>query len=408
MVRGEGLYLIDAEGRRYLDAVSSWWACNLGHSHPRLVQAITRQAAELQHSILGNLTHPRALELAEQLAQRCGGRRRVFFSSDGASAVEAALKIAVQSWHNRGRPEKSGLVSLENGYHGDTLGAVSVGYLPGFHKPFQALLFPVHRVPAPFCARCPWQSQADSCALACLKPMRDVFETEADHLAAIILEPLCQGAAGMRIYQPDYLRGVAELCRKHDILLILDEVAMGFGRTGRMFAYAHAGIDPDILCLGKGLSGGYLPLSATVVKEMIYDTFADQPVDHTFYHGHTFAGNPIAAAAALAMLKVYDEEEIVAQAEQRGRRLEREMQRVQGLPGVSALRGLGMIAAFDLYEHGGRTGAARAQAVRDRLLAQGILIRPLGQVVYLMPPLITPDDVLAQLAHELCQAVQNV
>ena len=406
---GAGVYLTDTDGHRYLDAISSWWACNLGHSHPRLVKAIQRQAAELQHSILGNMSHPRAIELAAEITALFGAEsRRVFFAGDGASAVEAALKIAVQYWHNTGHPERCRIVSLDHAYHGDTLGAVSVGYQAGFHQAFRPLMFPVLRAEAPFCAGCRRQLTPDTCHLECFASMEAILTQQADTVAAVIIEPLCQGAAGMRLYAPAYLAKLAELCRRYDILLIADEIAVGFGRTGKMFACEHAGIQPDIVCLGKGLSGGYLPISATVVKPEIFETFRDQSGDHTFYHGHTFAGNPIAAAVALEMLTVYREADIVSKAEQMGHILGREMERFKQLPGVKRVRGLGMIAALDLEDEQGQPSVIRAQAVRERLLAWGVLIRPLGAVVYLMPPLIIGEDVLIKLVDDVYRAIQEV
>jgi len=408
IVRGEGVSLIDTDGNRYLDAISSWWACNLGHTHPRLVQAIQCQASQLQHSILGNMSHPRAIELAAAITALFGGEAtRVFFAGDGASAVEAALKIAVQYWYNLGRPERHRFVSLENSYHGDTLGAVSVGYLDGFHQPVQPLLFPAYRAEAPFCAGCRWNLTPPTCRIECFASMESILTRHADEIAAVIVEPLCQGAAGMRMYAPAYLAKLAELCHRYQVLLIVDEIAMGFGRTGRMFAFEHAGIRPDIVCLGKGLSGGYQPISATVVKASIYKTFHDQPEDHTFYHGHTFAGNPIAAAVALEVLSIYREEGIVARTERMGAVLAREMERFKDLPGVKRVRRLGMIAALELDDGTNRPSPGRAQAVCHHLLAQGILVRPLGSVLYLMPPLIIGKEVLVKLVADVYRAIQD-
>ncbi len=402
---GAGAFLMDSDGRHYLDAISSWWACNLGHGHPRLIKAIQRQAAELQQSMLGDMTHPRAIELAARLADLCGAQgRRVFFASDGASAVEAALKIAVQYWYNRGQPQRQRFLSLEGAYHGDTLGAVAVGYQPGFHQPFRQLLFPVHRVPAPFCAACQWQP---TCQHQCLAALERMLSQHAPEIAAMIVEPLCQCAAGMRIYRPDCLGQLAALCRRHGVLLIADEVAVGWGRTGSLLAFMQAGIEPDIICLGKGLSGGYLPLSATVVQQELFESFTDQPADHTFYHGHTFAGNPLAAAAALEMLRIYDDERIVARAWRLGEIIARAWPPLAELPGVSRVRHLGMIAALDLVAAHGQSAAQRAAALRDCLLKRGILIRPLGEVVYLMPPLIIDEQALRVLIAELAQAISE-
>ncbi|MBU0679133.1 MAG: adenosylmethionine--8-amino-7-oxononanoate transaminase, partial [Verrucomicrobia bacterium] len=340
MVRGEGIYLFDAEGNRYVDAIASWWACALGHGHPRIVEAIRRQAGELQHSILANLSHPRAVELAGRLAALMPTPdRHVLFASDGASAVEAALKIALQFRCNAGQPERRRFAYLEEAYHGDTLGAVSVGYLEGFHKPFESVLFPAFEVPVP---HAPAQEEE------CFQKTAKVFEQHRQELTALIVEPLCQGAAGMKMYSPAYLRRLADLCRQANVLLIADEIAMGFGRTGKMFAFEHAGIDPDIVCVGKALSAGYLPISATIVKDEIYGTFADSPADHSFYHGHTFCGNPIAAAAALEALRLYNEERLCEKAAAISEIFRTRLEALKGRPGVRDIRILGAIAAVEL------------------------------------------------------------
>ncbi len=406
ITRGEGVYLFDSAGRRYLDAISSWWACNLGHSHPRLVNAIVRQAGELQHSILGNLTHPRAAELAYKLAGLFPGRAtRTLFASDGASAVEAALRVAVQYWHNKGENGRFRFAALDDAYHGDTIGAMAVGYLPAFHTAYRPLLFPVYKVKTPDCSACAAGKARDACDLRCFSSMERTIRDHAKKLAAVIVEPLCQGAAGMKMYPAEYLRRLGELCRENRILLIDDEIAMGFGRTGRMFAFEHAGIDPDIVCLGKSLSGGYLPISAAVVKEEIFETFADEPEDHTFYHGHTFAGNPIAAAAAIECLNVYRDEEIVDKARRSGEFMAAQFKAFKGIPGVANVRSLGMIAAFDLTDREGSTGADRARSICRKALKKGVMIRPLGATIYLMPPLIADDVVLAETVNVLLEMV---
>ncbi|MFV1966996.1 MAG: adenosylmethionine--8-amino-7-oxononanoate transaminase [Pirellulaceae bacterium] len=398
--RGEGVYLYDTDGHRYVDAISSWWTCNLGHSHPRLVEAIRRQAGQLQHSILGNLSHPLAAELAAELTSLFpDDRRRVLFASDGACAVEASLRVAIQYWHNIGQPQRRRFVALQGGYHGDTWGAMSLGYVSAFHTACKHLTLPVLRADAPCCAGCAWGQTPDSCALECLENMRSLVEQHGHEIAAVIVEPLCQGAAGMRLYSAAYLRQLRPLCDQHGILLIADEIAMGMGRTGRMFAFEHAEIDPDIVCLGKGLTGGYLPMSATVVKQYIHETFADTPEDHTFYHGHTFAGNPLAAAAARECLHVYREEGIVQRAAQMGEILKEEMQIFRDTPATANLRCQGMIAAIDLDD------VTRCHHVRQALLRKGILLRPLGNVIYLMLPLTTPEHVLRETVATLHQAI---
>ncbi len=408
IVRGEGAFLFDTAGKRYVDAISSWWACNLGHSHPRLVRAIVRQAGELQHSILGNLTHPRAAELAYRLAGTLPDRRRrTLFASDGASAVEAALRVSVQYWRNRGENGRFRFAALEDAYHGDTIGAMAVGYLPAFHAAYRPLLFPVYKVKTPDCSVCPDDESGGSCGVRCFSSMELTVKERAGELAAVIVEPLCLGAAGMKMYPAEYLRRLSQLCRENRVLLIVDEIAMGFGRTGAMFAFEHAGIDPDIVCLGKGLSGGYLPISAAVVKEEIFETFADEPEDHTFYHGHTFAGNPIAAAAAIECLNIYQEENIVEKARRSGEVLASHFRTFKEVPGVTGVRCLGMIAAFDLTEKEGITGEDRARNICRAALQKGILIRPLGAAIYLMPPLIASDEVLAETTADLLKIIRS-
>lgn len=406
IVRGEGLYLVDEAGRRYLDAVASWWAVSLGHGHPRLIEALVRQAGELQHSILGNLSHPGAAALAAQLSERCGGRRHVLFAGDGASAVEAALKIAIQFAYNEGRPECHEIVSLKEGYHGDTLGALSVGYLESFHRPFAAFRFPVHQAEAPCCGTCATGESPDTCALTCLESFRRVLEERRARVAAVIVEPLCQGAAGMRMYSPRCLAEMARLTQEAGALLIVDEIAMGFGRTGTMWAHSQAKIDPDIVCLGKALTGGYLPMSATVVRDTIYRTFADAPVDHTLYHGHTFTGNPLCAAVALEALAIYDEAQIPAQVHARAPELAAVLAPLRSLSPVRDVRCLGLIGAVEFKDTDGQ-GTLRARRVREALLARQILVRPLGPVVYLMPPLVIDRGTLHALAAALAAAVRE-
>lgn len=407
IVRGDGPYLFDSDGRRYLDAISSWWACNLGHNHPRLVDAMTRQARELQHSILGNLSHPRAIELASMLSGLFPDERRVMFASDGSCSVEAALKIALQYWWNVGQPRKHKFVALDFAYHGDTLGAVSVGYLPHFHQAFKPVLFPVFQAPSPCCGTCAFHEAAEQCLEECFDTMRLIVREHEQELAAVIVEPLCQCSGGMRIHPPDYLRKLARLCAEHDVLLIADEIAVGYGRTGTMFAAQQADVWADIVCLGKGMSGGYLPISAAVVKAPIYETFKDTPEDRTLYHGHTFTGNPIASALAVEVLRVYEDEQIVARAAGLGRALAAELAPLGRIAGVRNVRSLGVIGVVELEDDAEGSGTRRAVRVRDRLRAEGILLRPLGPVIYVMPPLITPEPVLRELVAAVGAAIRS-
>lgn len=390
ITRGEGIYLFDADGKRYVDAIASWWACSLGHSHPRIIAAIRKQTETLQHSILGNLSHPPAIELAKRLAHLMPDpKRHVLFSSDGASAVEAALKIALQYAHNIGKPKRTRFVSIEEAYHGDTLGAVGVGYLEAFHRPLKPALATAIRYPLP--------GPDDDPA-----PLLDAHR---DEIAAVIVEPLCLGAAGMKMYPAAWLRRLWEACRAREIPLIIDEIAMGFGRTGRMFAFEHAGIDPDMVCVGKGVTSGYLPLSAVIARDDIYRTFSDTPADHTFYHGHTWSGNPVAAAAAVETLSIYDEERIVDQAERAGVLLKDLMQPITTLPHVREVRCLGLIAAVELEMDDATP--TRPRRVQHRMRDAGYLLRPLGPVVYLMPPLVIPQNALRDMVAALTDSIRT-
>ena len=409
IVRGKGPWLYDQAGTKFFDAISSWWCVNLGHGHPRLVRAIRQQAGRLQHSILGGLSHPAALTLAGMIADLFpDSDRRVLFASDGSCAVEAALKIAVQYWHNRGMSGKKRILALRDAYHGDTTGAVSAGFIPAFHKPFKPLCFPCLRAEAPCCHPCRHGKEPGTCSLPCMNSMRRVIKAQGRRLAAVIVEPLCLGSAGMRVYSPRYLAALSALCRRENVLLIVDEIAMGMGRTGRMFAFEHAGIDPDIVCLGKGLSAGYLPISATVVKKAIYDTFTDRPIDRTLYHGHTFTGNPIAAALAVETLNVYRDEQVVEAAAANGAFMRGELEPLASLPHVRAVRCLGMLGAVEFRNlRNGPAGSEQAQQVKAALFERHILIRPLGPVVYLMPPLITSRRDLARLCRQFAAAVRH-
>ena len=421
IVKAEGPFLYDISGKRYFDAISSWWCCNIGHSHPLVVQAIKSACEVLQHSILGNLTHVSAIELAERLVQLFPGKdKKVLFASDGASAVEAALKIAVQYFWNLGRPEKVRFVALKGAYHGDTLGGISVGFMEDFHRPFKDLVFPCYFAEAPSCTRCRYGQKPQRCALPCLESMAGILEKEGERVAGVIVEPLCQGASGMRIYTPRYLSELASLCNRYEVLLIVDEIATGFGRTGSMFAFEKAGIDPPLVCLGKGLTGGYLPLSATVVANFVYETFTDGaseslsdpsavlegkkpgPKDCTFYHGHTFSGNPIATSAALATLNVFEEEKLLQQAEEKGLYMAELFEEFRAHRYVVDVRCLGMIAAIETL-----LDPKSMEKIRRRLVELGYLFRPLGNVIYLMPPLTTPKELIREAAQALLHVLSD-
>ena len=395
IVRGEGIHLIDAKGRRYVDAISSWWCAALGHGHPAIVSAIQQQAAQLQHSILGNLAHPGAAELAAKLAALMPTPdRHVLFASDGASAVEQALKIAVQYQHNIGQTRRTRFACLDGAYHGDTLGAMGVGYQEEWHRPFRRLLAEAVMMPFP-------EEEANFR----FQIAEEILEPHAEELAEVIVEPLCLGAAGMEMYPAAWLADLAAWCKAHGVLLIVDEIAMGFGRTGRMFAFDHAGIDPDLVCVGKALTAGALPLSATIARNSVYRTFDDA---HTLQHGHTFCGNPIACAAALAALAVYENIDVARRARELGEILREELTQLAGHPRVKALRFLGAIGVVELHPEEGARQPSLPHRIRLHLQAQGVLLRPLGNVLYLLPPLIATPAEVRHLSAHLRQAICTI
>jgi adenosylmethionine-8-amino-7-oxononanoate aminotransferase len=389
--RAHGVVLVDVEGRELLDGISSWWCVNLGHSHPHVVAAIQRQAGLLQHSILGGMSHPNAIRLAERLtAVAPEGLTRAYFCGDGASATEAAMRMAMQYWYNLGRPEKTRMASLAEGYHGDTQGAVGVGFVDAFHRPLAGVVRRSLQADSPHCFNCPASARCD---LRCFESMEALVREHHQTLAAVILEPVCQGAAGMRIYPKEYLQRLRALCDRYEVLLIADEIAVGFGRTGRWFACEYAGIEPDLMCVGKGLTAGYLPMSAVLAREPLFDAFRDTPErDRTFYHGHTYCGNPVASAAALAAMDVYQEEDVIARAAAPAKLMAEAFERFGSRPGVAATRTLGMMSS--LRVEGGADAARRVAAEAVRC---GLFIRPLGDILYLWPPLVISSETMQEM-----------
>ena len=399
IVSGEGEFLLDTEGRRYIDGISSLWCTVHGHRHPRLDAAVRTQLDRVAHSTMLGLSHPGAEELARRLVAIApgaadgepGALTRVFYSDSGSTAVEVALKMAFQYWQQgpEGRPGRTMFVRLENAYHGDTVGSVSVGGIDLFHSVYGPLLFEALEVPA-----------GDAAALD------RVLAGAADEVAAVVVEPLVQGAAGMLLQPPGYLRAVKELCDSHDVFLICDEVATGFGRTGTMFACEQEEVVPDFLCLAKGLSGGYLPLAATLTTDRVYDAFLGAFEEfRTFFHGHTYTGNPLACAAALATLEVFEEEQTLARLEPKIELLDQLLaDLVAPLDHVAAVRRCGFMCGIELAADPRRgTGYDPAlrmgQEVTLQARARGAIVRPLGDVVVLMPPLSIAPDVLEELVE---------
>jgi adenosylmethionine-8-amino-7-oxononanoate aminotransferase len=415
--RGERVYLYDVEGRRYLDGVSSLW-CNIhGHRHPALDAALKAQIDQVAHSTLLGVSHPPAIELARKLIE-CApeGLTRVFFSDDGATAVEVALKMAFQYWRQKADPEPSRtlFVCLTDAYHGDTLGDVSVGGVERFHAMFAPLLFPVLRAPAPHCYRCPLGLTRPDCAIACLGAVEQLLREHAGAVAAVVVEPLVQGAAGMIVHPEGYLRGLSALCRQYNTLLIADEVAVGFGRTGTLFACEQEAVMPDFLCLAKGLTGGYLPLAATLTTEAVAAAFhATAAEGKTFFHGHTYGGNPLGAAVALANLRVFEEEATLERLKPKVARLAERLREFAALPHVGDVRQRGLIAGVELVaDKPAKTPYPPSQQVGARVCTRarqfGLLIRPLGDVLVIMPPLSIRLEELDEMLEVMLDCVRHV
>lgn len=417
--RARGCTLIDVDGREYLDGVSSLW-CNVhGHRHPKIDAAIRRQLDEVAHVTLLGMAHPTTVKLARRLVEIAPhGLNHVFFSDDGATAVEVALKMAFQYWRQcrvgsahqdsdqRWAPptlQRTKYLAWDNAYHGDTLGSVSVGGVARFHDMFGPLLFDVVRLPAPGLYRLP---SGVSAAAACdhyLDQLDSALREQGEALAAVVIEPLVQAAAGILTHPPGFLRGVRELTRQHDVLLIADEVAVGMGRTGRMFACDHEGVVPDFLCLAKGLTGGYLPLAATLTTDEVYRAFLGRYDEaKTFFHGHTYGGNPLGAAAALATLEVFEEERTLENLQPKIARLSEHLTRISKQPHVGDVRQRGLIAGIELVrdretKESYPWGERRGIRVCEHALAEGVWLRPLGNVVVIMPPLAISLDELDRI-----------
>jgi adenosylmethionine-8-amino-7-oxononanoate aminotransferase len=387
----EGTELIDAEGRRYLDGVSSLW-CNVhGHRHPAIDEAVREQLDRVAHSTMLGLSHPGAAELAGRLVEIAPhGLSRVFYSDSGSTAVEVALKMAFQYWQQRGgqHRRRTSFVCLRDAYHGDTLGAVSVGGIDLFHAAYGPLLFRAHRVTA---------GDVDELA--------NVLDLHEEEIAAVIVEPLVQGAAGIRVHPPGYLRAVRDLTERHDTFLICDEVATGFGRTGTMFACEQERVSPDFLCLGKGLTGGYMPLAATLTSERVYDGFLGSAGEgRTFFHGHTFTGNPLACAAGLANLEAFEREDTLVRLQPKIRLLGELLEDVAGMPEVTEVRGRGFIVGIDLGDHPAELRLGHRVVLEAR--RRGAIVRPLGDVIVLMPPLAISKADLARLVSIVADSIR--
>ena len=406
---GLGFFLIDTDGNSYIDGVSSLW-CNVhGHRVERIDEAIKKQIDTISHSTLLGLGQVRSIELAERLVGITpSGLEKVFYSDSGATSVEIALKMVYQYYANKGIEGRKKFIAIKDSYHGDTIGSVSVGGMELFHGIFGSLLFETYFVPSPHPYR--FDGSAEECKAHSLKAVEALLKEKGDEIAGIIVEPLVQGAAGMIVHPAGFLKGVSELAKEYDVKLIVDEVATGFGRTGKMFACEHEGVRPDVMCMAKGITGGYLPLAATLVTNDIYEAFlGDANECKTFYHGHTYTGNALGCAAAIASLDLFEDRKIIASLGAKAELIEKWLGEIKELPYVGDVRQCGMMAGVEIvkdkaskesFESSGPVGAKVCAALRKR----GAMMRPLGDVIVLMPPVAIDAQLLSDLLGILKEA----
>ena len=398
--RGEGINLYDISGKCYKDVVSSWWCNLLGHSNPKINQALKEQVDNLEHVIFANFTHKPAIKLCQELMEIIPqGLCKFNFADNGSASVEMALKMSFQYHHQTGNKQKTRFMALTDAYHGETLGALAVGGVDLYSELYKPLLLDVLRIDGPDCYRCPYGKCRDNCSCECFKMAEQTFSQYADETAAIIVEPLLQGSAGMKIYPPLYLKKLRDLCNKYNVHLIADEIATGFGRTGKYFAFDHAGVSPDIMCVSKGLTGGYMPMAITITTQEIYDAFYDDYLKgKAFMHSHTYSGNPLACSVALAVQKILREDTIIEKACEKAKYFNKIIKdKFLSLDKVGEVRSIGLINAIELVkdkeskeplDYTKRTG----YQIYKKALEKGLLLRPLGDVIYFNPPLIIEKD----------------
>lgn len=397
--RGKGNYLIDTNGREYIDGVSSLWVNIHGHRKKEIDTAIKKQIDKISHSTLLGLGNIPSIELAEKLVKIAPkGLTKVFYSDNGSTAVEIALKMAFQYWRQtrlktQDSKLKTRFIAFTGAYHGDTFGSMSVGEIDVFVKKYKPLLFPAFKAYYPYCYRCPIDKKYPDCKISCIKRFEDILKKHHEEIAACIIEPIVQGAAGIIVSPPGFLKKVRQLCTRYNVLLIADEVATGFGRTGKMFACGHENVRPDFLCLAKGITGGYLPLAATITTEKIYNAFLGEYKDlKTFFHGHTYTGNPLGCAAAIANLEIFEKEKTIQKLEPKIKLLTQLLKRLKNLPYVGDVRQKGLMAGIEIvkdkktkkvFPMGKRIGSEVCMEARK----YGLIIRPLGDTIVIMPPL---------------------
>ena len=413
--RGDGLKLYDAKGYFYYDTISSWWSNVHGHNHPLIKAAIKEQLDSLEHVLFAGMTHKPAILLAQRLVSLAPqGLTKVFFSDDGSTAVEVAIKMSFQYWQHKGKTNKTKFVCLDRGYHGDTIGAMSLGGVDLFNKVYSPLFFPTYKVPSPYCYRCPMKKNREDCAIDCLRPLEKLLEKKSKEIAGIILEPLLLAAGGMIVYPKEYLTGAAKLAKKFHLHLILDEVATGFGRTGTMFACQQAQTYPDFICLSKGLTGGYLPMAATLTTEKIYKAFyADHEKKKTFYHGHTYTANPVGCAAALASLEIFEKERTLENVRKMSLLFKKRLSAFEKLPWVGDVRSLGLVGAIELVKNKKTKESFPFKKrigfkVYQKGLKEHLILRPLGDIIYFVLPLCIKEEELSDILDKSYEVIKSL
>ena len=413
--RGKGAYLYDVDGKSYLDAVSSWWVNLFGHSNDRINTAIRKQLEKLEHVIFANFSHQPAIELAEEIVRITpAGLDKVFFADNGSAAVEVALKMSFHYHQQNGHPRKTRFVAITDAYHGETLGALSVGDLDLYSKIYKPLLLNTFKAAGPDCYRCPYGKNRDNCDTECFESLERIVEDISGEICGVIIEPLVQCAAGMKIYPPVYLQKLRTLCTKYNIHFIADEIAVGFGRTGKMFACEHAGISPDIMCLSKGITAGYMPFSLVVTTSHVYSAFyAEYKELKAFMHSHSYTGNALACAVARESLRIFAENDVLVQNERRAKIITDKVTALaQDHLHIGEYRHLGMIGALELVEDKISKKAFDWQkrigyGIYRLALEKGVLLRPLGNVIYFMPPYIVEEDDIDLMVRVAFEAINE-
>ncbi len=407
--RAAGAYLFTSDGRKIIDAISSWWVNLHGHGNARIAAAIAEQARKLEHVILAGFTHDAAEELATRLRKWVHPELTyMFFSDDGSTAVEVGLKLAVQYFQNLEQAQKHEIVAFSHGYHGDTAGAMSVSDESPFTKPFNSMRYPVHRVHSAYCYRCPVGLKRESCRVECLNQLEELLRQRSEQIAAVIIEPLLQGAGGMIVHPVEFLQKIRALCTRHDVLLIADEVLTGFGRTGKMFACDLANVAPDLMCVSKGITGGFMTMGVTFCTDRVASAFRSEDRLHTFYHGHSYTGNALACAAANTSMQIFDDEPVFDRIAGIARIHSERLAQLRKFNQVGDTRLIGSIGVLELRAD----DAGYLSALRPKLysffLERGVLLRPLGNVVYVLPPYVIRPEDLHRVYDVIAEAVETL